>query len=329
MIDRYSSLEARPAEAELRLRDHARRLMPDAIDWIKRSSYRMDEVGVRLYAGAIAYRTIFSLVAFLSTFAIIAVVAGIEPGDLRDDPSLLDDIPIFAEDLEELSKERVARTMELGNVSAFTAGIIGLLVGLYTLSGSFAALCDVLDRVHGVHAYRRLTRRMLRGAWMAVLFLLLAAVTLTLMLLTTEFGAAVFGGLGLNRISTAWVYLFRVVLPICAVTVTIGFVLRYGSHARPPWGQVIPCTLVATASWLLLLAGFTSYLLIFDGFETYGALANAAALLLFGYLQAYLIILVAMFRFEIATIISLLPLIRRSGDGSSVSVHMPGGSHDA
>jgi uncharacterized BrkB/YihY/UPF0761 family membrane protein len=306
-------------------KDEIRRYLPDLIAWGVSASKQMDELGVRLYAAAIAYRTIFSLIAFLSTFGFIALALGLTPGSIRDSSSPHRDIGGVSSDIEKVGWEKIATTLQMGNLSAAVAGTIGFLVGLYTLSAGFAALCEVLDRVHNVHTYRRMSRRYIRGAGMSLLFLLLASITGTLLLLTTGFGEFVFGELGLEIISKTWKFVFRVVIPACALVITFGFVLRYGSHARPPWGQVLPGAAVGSAAWLLLLAGFVSYAKFFNGFEGYGALASAIAVLLFGYLQAYIIIGVALFRSEIAMVIALAPGIRRAKDGASVKIDLSRG----
>ena len=126
-------------------------------------SHRMDDVGVRLYAAAIAYRTIFSVIAFMSTFVLVAMLLGLDAGELR----ILDstnEIPQLSDDIETVARERVARTLELGSSSVIVAGLIGFSLGIYGMSGGFAAICDVLDRIHGTNRYVRLTVRYIRGA---------------------------------------------------------------------------------------------------------------------------------------------------------------------
>jgi uncharacterized BrkB/YihY/UPF0761 family membrane protein len=307
--------------------EQAKQLLPDAIVWLKEASRRMDEASVRLYAAAIAYRTLFSLIAFLSTFALMAYLLGIEPGEVRG-AQPAEDGTWLPSDVEEIALEHAAASLDRGFRTAWIAGLIGFLLGLYTLASGFAALCDVLDRIHGVHEYRRMSRRYLRGAGVALLFLLFAIVAAGALLLTTGFGDFVFGQLGFEVLSSLWTLLFRFVIPMCAVVITFGFVLRYGSHARPPWREVLPGAAVGSGLWLLMFSGFLGYIVIFDGFDAYGALATSVGLLLFGYLQAYLIIGVAMFRSEIAWVIAILPGIRQAGDdGAGLTIHLPGG-HD-
>lgn len=295
----------------------ARSMLPDAYVWARSASRRMDQHSARLYAAAIAYRTIFAFIAFLSTFALLAILLGLSPGELRQHAGSDGQIDAI-EHLETVGWDKAAQTLEMGSFPAWLAGIIGFGVGLYTLAGGFAALCDVLDRIHGVHQYRGYSRRMGRAAGVSLVFLLFAAIVGFLLLLTTGFGEFVFGNLGLDRLAGLWSFLFRVVIPACAVIIIMGFVLRYGSHARPPWNQVLPGAAVASAAWLLMLGGFASYIVLFKGFQAYGVLGSTIAVLVFGYLQAYIVILVAMFREEIAKVISLIPGIRRGGDGSSV-----------
>jgi membrane protein len=288
----------------------------------------MDAAGVRLYSAAIAYRTVSSFIAFMTTIAVVLILAGVEPGSLRDHVTTISSAGSSdsSNDLEQIAYERAARTLELGESTAWIAGIVGVGVGLYTLSAGFAALCEVLDRIHGTHVYRRMSRRYIRGLGVSLLFLVLAIVTAVALLITTALGTTVFGGLGLQRLSTAWEFLFRFVIPACSVLATFVFLLRYGSHARPQWGQVLPGAAVATTAWLLLLSGFTAYVAWFNGFEYYGALASVFALLLFGYLQAWILILVALFHSEVAYVFALLPGVHRTSSGGvAFSSESPGG----
>jgi membrane protein len=313
------------ADAQATRRERMRRawawvrsILPDTIRFAKEASRRMDEVSVRLYAAAIAYRTIFSLIAFLSTAGLVALYRGIDADEIRLQAGGIADFAGVSNDLEEVGRERAARTIELGQSTVWIAGVLGFLVGLYTLSGGFATLCEVLDRVHGVHRYRPLSRRYLRGAGVSILFLLLTAIVVSLLSFTNQIGNELFAKRGLEVLDTLWTLLFRIIIPACAVVITFGFVLRFGSHARPPWKEVLPGAAVASASWVLMVIGFISYVAIFDGFEGYGALSTAVAVLFFGYMQAWIIILVALFRTEIAFVIALLPFVRQSSDGASL-----------
>jgi membrane protein len=304
------------------------RLLPDGYRFFIEATHRMDAAEVRLYTAAIAYRTVFSFIAFLSTIAVIALMLGITPGDLREEAGGSSGGSSSSSGLEEIALERAARTLELGQSTAWIAGIIGFGFGLYTLSAGFAALCEVLDRIHGTHVYRRMSQRYLRGLGISIVFLVFAIIVAIALLITTGIGAAVFGWLGLDRVSSVWQFVFRVIIPTIAVPLTFGFLLRYGSHARPPWREVLPGAVVGAAAWLLLLSGFAAYVAWFDGFQYYGALASVFALLMFGYLQSWILILVALFRSEIAFVIALIPFVRQSGaDGAGVEFELPRGLH--
>ena len=276
--------------------------------WVRAAQLRIDEVGVRLYSAAIAYRTIFSLVAFASTVVLIAYLAGMNANDARVAGG---DVAGVSEDLEKIARERVARTLELGTSSVVMAGLIGVLLGLYGMSGGFAAICDVLDRVHGTQRYVRLTLRYLRGAGVAAVFIVLAGVAIVFAALSTSTGEYFLGLVGLDVAVGAWSFLVLVVVPCTAILVAFGFVLRYGSHARPDWGQVLVGAVVASAACVLLVLGFAAAVRLFHPWEAYGVFATAVTLLLFGYVQSYVLILTAMFGAELVELASLAPLTRR------------------
>jgi membrane protein len=298
----------------------------DALAWMRGATRRTDEANVRLYAAAIAYRSIFSFLAFMTTVAVLGLMLfGVAPGELRGSLGVTGDIPGIPKDIEQVAIERAARTVELGASSAWVAGILGFGAGLYTLAGGFAALCEVLDRIHGTHSYRKLTRRYLRGTGIAVVFLALTFVALVTLFVSTEVGQQVFGLLGFERLSDAWTFLLRFVVPVAALLVAFAFVLRYGCHARPPWAEVLPGASVITIAWLGLLSAFLAYISLVGGFEFYGALGSVVAVLLFGYAQAWIVILAVLFRRDIAYVIALAPGIRRAKDGASIELDLPGG----
>lgn len=280
-------------------------LVADGIEWTRDASHRLDQVGVRLYAAAIAYRTIFSLIAFLSTFVLAGTLIGINAADLRESapaaPQLVaaddtSDTPAAElADLGDIARDRAARTYELGSTPAWVAGLLGLALGLYGMAGGFAAICDVLDRIHGTHRYRRLTLRYVRGAGVAFVFVVLVLVAVVTLALSTTLGEFVLSLVGLDELEGLVAVLLGIVVPSAAILLAFGFVLRYGSHARPPGREVVIGAVVAGGAWLLLFQGFLVAAVLFKPFQAYGTFATSIALLLFGYLQAYLLIVVALF----------------------------------
>lgn len=288
--------------------------------WAKDASHRVDQVGVRLYAAAIAYRTIFSLLAFLSTILLVLSLSGIDASELRVQS---DRVEVRSE-LEGIAYDRAARSLELGQSSVVVAGLVGLVLGLYGMAGGFAALCDVLDRIHGSHRYRRLTFRYLRGGFVALVFTTLAFVAIAAFALTTSFGEFVLDAIGLSVLEGAMYFMVGTIIPLVAILVAFAFVLRYGSHARPPMSQVLVGAAVAGVGWMLLLFGFLAFVSLMQPFHTYGAMASSVSLLLFGYLQSYLLVLVAMFGAELVWIATfgrthLLERRRRGANSESTA----------
>ncbi len=265
--------------------------------WARDASRRIDTAGVRIYAAAIAYRTIFSLVAFASTIVLVLYALGMDGVDVARHGG---DVPAVPNDVEAVVRSRLSRTLDLGAGSVIAAGLAGFAFGVYGMSGGFAAICDVLDRVHGTQRYVRLTLRYLRGAGVALVFVALASVAIVLISLSTATGKWLLRHVGLAEMSGAISFVVMALVPCVALLVAHAFVLRYGSHARPPWREVVVGAIVAAASSVLLVFGFIAAVRLFDAWQTYGVLASAVVLLLFGYLQAYILVCCALFGREIA-----------------------------
>ena len=290
----------------------------DAITWCRDASRRMDTAGVRLYAAAIAYRTIFSVVAFTATISLLAFVIGLDVDDVQvGDTEAVGNI-------ENIARERLAAALDFGAGSVIAAGLIGFAVGIYGMAGGFAAIQDVLDRIHGTQEYRRLTVRYLRGAGVAVVFVALISIALALLALTRSVGDFVFGALSLERVAGATGVLLGIIIPAIAIFLAFLFVNRYGSHARPRWTQAIVSALVAGTAWILLFVGFVTFTQLTTPFDTYGALASAVGLLLFGYFQAYVLILTNLFAVELLKVASLLPFVRMTTDDQSLTFGIDG-----
>lgn len=285
----------------------------DAFDWWRDATRRMDAASVRLYAAAVAYRTIFSVVAFTATVILIGYLLGIDTSKLGREESR-------SGALEAIARDRMEAAIELGSTSIILAGVVGLGIGLYGMSGGFAAICEVLDRIHGTQRYVRMTVRYLRGALVATVFVGLISVAVLLLSITRSLGDFVLGALGLQRIAGLTAFVLGIVIPAIAVYTAFVFANRYASHARPPWWQALTGALVATIAWIVLFFCFVEFTTLVRPFDTYGALASAVALLLFGYMQAYVLILTNLFAVDILRCCSLLPGVQMSRDDRSLTV---------
>lgn len=257
----------------------------------RRASRAADAAGIRVYAGCIAYRSIFSLIAFASTLMLIFQTIDVP---FRGDSSLraLDRVP---HDVRDVLIGRLDQAQQIAGSHAAIAGFIGLMLGVFGMAGGFAALTEVLDRIHGVHEYRRQWQRYLRGGAIALVSVSLTTVALIALAAGTSLGEDIFQALGLDWAGRVTMTLVRIALAIISITGAFVFLMRWGSHARPPWQDVVASAIVATTGWLLLVMGFFGTVALLQPFSVYGALASAISLLMFCYLQAYIMLTSAMF----------------------------------
>lgn len=259
--------------------------------WSTRASHAMDTAGIRVYAACIAYRTVYSVIAFGSTLVLLAGMLNIRISS-RSTRTALASIP---DDLRTIMVRRLEEATNLAGSHALIAGLIGLAFGVYGMAGGFAALADVLDRIHGTHTYHRLTIRYLRGALVAVVAVTFTTVGGVALAAGTSLGMDIFAALGLEWTGRITITVLRMAVVCASIVAAFAFLLRWGSHARPPWAEVITGAIVGAAGWIALTTGFFAVVTLMQPFSAYGAFASVIALLMFGNLQAYLLLMSALF----------------------------------
>lgn len=251
----------------------------------------LDSLGMRIYASSIAYRAVFSSVAFLSTIVLAARMVGVDTEKLQSSGML----GSLSPDLEAAVMARAEHALDgpLDNVVA--AGIAGFLLGLYGMAGGFAAVCDALNRIFGTYRYTRLTKRYLRGGLLAVTYVFLFGGAATFGVIASTSGQRLLDALGLELLGSVAAASIAIAMAVMLVLVAFALLLRYGSFARPPWLHVVAGAIVGGGLFVLMTGGMFAYVELIRPFAEYGALAAAVGILLYGYFSAYLLLLVAVF----------------------------------
>jgi uncharacterized BrkB/YihY/UPF0761 family membrane protein len=251
----------------------------------------LDGLGMRIYASSIAYRAIFSTVAFLSTIVLIARLLDVQLSKARS--SVLFDA--LSPEMRDTVIRRAEHTINGPFGDVLTAGIVGFLIGLYGMAGGFAAICDALNRIFDSYRYTKVTRRYLRGALVAFMFIILFGSAALLGAITSSGGQALLDALGLQVLAGVAAATISAAVAIVLVLIGFALLLRYGSFARPPWLHVLASAVVGGGLLILMTIGMGAYVQLIGPFAEYGALAGAVGILLYGYLSAYLLLLVAVF----------------------------------
>jgi membrane protein len=188
----------------------------------------------------------------------------------------------------ELLRQQVERIVSAQNRSGIWF-IVGVLVALWSTMSGMKGLIDTLNLVYKVKDERSLLRYNLIALLMtlgALVWLGIAIVGLVAIPVILSFFP--FGSFGATLANWArW--------PVLLVVLMVGLaaLYRFGPHRRHPrWEWVSPGNLFAAAGWLVGSAILSWYLSNFANYNaTYGSLGAAAALMLWLWITAVIVLL--------------------------------------
>jgi membrane protein len=254
------------------------------VDVVKRTVAELRADNISVVAAGVAFYVFLALVpALVAVVSVYGLAA--DPADVRDQlASYLSALPTDA------------RRLVLGQIRDITGqGEAGLGIGLaFSVAAAlFSASKGVVSLISALNiAYdEQETRTLLR----------LRALALVVTLAMTVVAAAAVGGMvAVANVAERFGSAGEVTLTIlrwlglgALVVLGLGALYRYAPD-RPdaPWRRVTPGAVVATMLWLIGSILFSIYASAFGDFQrTYGSLYAVAALLLWLFLSAYVIVL--------------------------------------
>jgi membrane protein len=250
-----------------------------------RTYVEFNEDRVLLLAGAVAFFAVLAIVpAITAAVSLYALVS--DPASVQSQFGQLQAlVPNGSFDLLRQQVERVV-SQQNSNGVWFVAGV---LVALWSTMSGMKGLIDTLNVVYEVKDERSLLRYNLIAflmtlgalAWLGIAMAGLVAVPVILSFVPLgSFGA----------ILANWAR-----WPVLLVVLVIGLaaLYRFGPHRRHPrWEWVGPGNLFAAAGWLIGSAALSWYLGNFANYNaTYGSLGAAAALMLWLWVTAVIVLL--------------------------------------
>ncbi len=251
-----------------------------------------DAVGMRIFAASIAYRAVFTVVSFLSTALLVVWLLGLDLADTEGVATLVGELP---DDVEQVVIDRALRTTDSSLLGVRVAGFVGLVFSVFGMAGGFASIFDALNRIFGTYRYTRLTVRYGRAMVLAFAAVALAGAAFFVAALGSRTGMAALDLVGLDALAPLADGVVRLTLSFVLVAGAFVLVLRWGSYARPPWGDVLASAFVAGVAWVAMTVALLTFTGLVKPLEAYGALAFTVGLLLYGYATSYLLLLVALF----------------------------------
>ena len=240
---------------------------------------------ILLLAGAVAFFAVLAIIpaitAAVSLYALVSDPASVQSqfGELRG---------LMPDNSFDLLKEQVERIVSQQTSNGLWF-VVGVLIALWSAMSGMKGLIDTLNVVYEVKDERSLLRYNLIALWMtlgALVWLGLAIVGLVAIPIILSFFP--FGSFGAQLANWArW--------PALLVVLMIGLaaLYRFGPHRRHPrWEWVSPGNLFAAAGWLIGSAVLCWYLSYFANYNaTYGSLGAAAALMIWLWVTAVIVLL--------------------------------------
>ena len=240
---------------------------------------------ILLLAGAVAFFAVLAIIpaitAAVSLYALVSDPASVQ-SQFRELRGLMPDTSF------ELLKEQVERIVSQQTSNGLWF-VVGVLIALWSAMSGMKGLIDTLNVVYEVKDERSLLRYNLIALWMtlgALVWLGIAIVGLIAIPIILSYFP--FGSFGAQVANWArW--------PALLIVLMIGLaaLYRFGPHRRHPrWEWVSPGNLFAAAGWLIGSAVLSWYLSYFANYNaTYGSLGAAAALMIWLWVTAVIVLL--------------------------------------
>lgn len=242
-------------------------------------SFAWHDMGV--YATALAYRGLFSLVPF--TMFLVALVsflridAALEWLTEQGPPGIRGEVPQPVESLLEQA---------LGQDHGWLL-LVGIALAFWSVSIGALFLTKALNAVFEVRETRPPWKRVVSSLTFAPGLALAAVAAVTLMLVTSRAAAWIAGWVGLDEAFVVLWTLLRWPTALLLLALVVAAVYRYAPNVDLTFLSVLPGAVVAVLSWALASLAFSFFLTVFPAHgAAYGGLSTAISLLLYLYFSA-------------------------------------------
>lgn len=172
---------------------------------------------------------------------------------------------------------------------------VSFVLALWTASGALSAAMNALDQIH------QIPRPQIRPFWKAKLVALgltIGAILLLLSALTLMFvsdlavrNLAEHSGILQVQLLHLW-RLLSFPLVLCLMSITFGFIYRYGPSRWNPGQPIMPGAILAAVFWAILSNLFRIYVRHFGNYnQVYGTVGAVIVLMLWLYLSALVLLI--------------------------------------
>ncbi len=257
-----------------------------ALYWagFKASIAEAGENDLSLIAAGVAFFGMFSL--FPALAAVIALLGLISDpvvviAQLEDARGLLPD------DVYEIINTQVVALVTASPDTLGWAGLVSLLLGLWSARAGVGAMILGLNNVYG--RKNRATARHYFRALLMTLGLVLVAIVAMLTLVVAPVALAFFP---LGTVGTVLAEILRYGIAITVLFAGLGVFYRFGPNRRPKRTQWLSFgAVLAVFSWVLVSVAFSFYVTNFGNYnQVYGSIGAVIAMLIWLWISSFLVL---------------------------------------
>jgi membrane protein len=267
---------------------------------LKRIGQQVGEDNLTAWAAALAYSWLFALFPFLVFLLSLPPLLPerFKPNLKEVSSDLLD--RVMAPEASAPVKQYIDKLLDNPKKSFLT---FGLVLTIYAASKGMAMTMAAIDKAYDVEKGRPFWKQQP----LSIILTIIVATMIILVLVLLPIGTAVLTWLKSHDMIFPWVRhvlnVLRYVIGVLLMFMVLAIIYHYGPSFKQRINLITPGAIFCIAVWLLLGLAFKYYLTQLGGAasytRTYGAVAGAAILLLFFYLDALVLLIGAEINSEI------------------------------
>jgi membrane protein len=266
----------------------------------KRVWQQVGEDNVFTWGAALAYSWLFAIFPFL---VFLLSLVPLLPDRVK--PNILEEVGQYTEslppDAASILNTQVKNILDKPSAGGFLS--FGLILTIWAASGGMQMTMSALDKAYDIEK----GRPYIKQRSIAVGLTIVVATLLIAVLILLPVGTKVINWLIAQGKVFGWMKIFlniaRWALALLAMIAVLAIVYYFGPSFKQKFHAITPGAIFCIVVWLLLGAAFKLYLTKFGGAasynKTYGAVAGAAILLLFFYIDAVVLLVGAEINSEI------------------------------
>src|SRR5450432_1227035 len=269
--------------------------------FVMRVWQQLGEDSVFTWGAALAYAWLFATFPFL---VFLLTLVPLLPEKFKPDVKA-DVATVVNETLPQDASTLVMKQVDgvLDHPSARGFLSFGLVLTIWAASGGMSMTMSALDKAYDVEKVRPYYRQ----RFIAIVLMIVCTVLLIMVMVLMPIGTGVLKWLiHRGKIFNSFYYLINVVryfIALLLMFTLLAIIYYFGPSFKQKFQAVTPGAVFTIAVWLLLGAAFKLYLTKFGGAQNYdkmyGAVAGAAILLLFFYIDALTLLIGAEINSEI------------------------------